>query len=205
MQRCNSRQCHVTKTVTCSNCLASLITQLSSFTCLQRDQLVLFEKVLHTSYSFLLASIVRVMFHKMQHMMTRLMHDHVVVEVPSKDRKALLDTSLMLQHPWYCQKLRKYLWPQAQNAFLCKKQDVNAFVHSPQVKLTRVQSIKERSMHSPCLSWQYLAHAWKVSPHKWLAYLSAAPTVEVLMAEQVALAAFELLLHQQICSRLCCL
>ena len=93
-ERCSCKDATADNAMWCSNCLTSLMAQQSSFTCLQRDQLVMFEKVLHTSYSFLLASIVRVMFHKMQHMMARLMHDHVVVEVPSKDRKALLDSNI---------------------------------------------------------------------------------------------------------------
>ena len=39
------------------------------------------------------------MLHEVQDMAAGLVHDHVVIEVPSKHRKALLDTSLMVQHP----------------------------------------------------------------------------------------------------------
>ena len=58
--------------------------------------IVLSEKVPHTSYSTLLASIVRVMLHEVQDMIASLVHDHVMIEVPSKHMKALLDTSLMV-------------------------------------------------------------------------------------------------------------
>ena len=39
------------------------------------------------------------MLHEVQDMAAGLVHDHVVIEVSSKHRQALLDTSLMVQHP----------------------------------------------------------------------------------------------------------
>ncbi len=79
--------------------------KVEDLTCFQGKHIVLSEKVPHTSYSTLLASIVRVMLHKVQDVIASLVHDHVVIEVPSKHRKALLDTSLMVQHPGNCQEL----------------------------------------------------------------------------------------------------
>jgi len=77
--------------------------------CFQGKHIVLSEEVPHTSYSTLLASIVRVMLHKVQDMIASLVHDHVVIEVSSKHRKALLDTGLMIQHPGNGQELSKHL------------------------------------------------------------------------------------------------
>ena len=85
------------------------VTEVEALACFQEKHIVLFEKVPHTSYSTSLASIVRIMLHEVQDMAAGLVHDHVVIEVSSKHRKALLDTSLMVQHPCYCQKLSKHL------------------------------------------------------------------------------------------------
>ncbi len=83
--------------------------EVEGLACFQQKHIVLSEEVPHTSYSTLLASIVRIMLHDVQDMVAGLVHDHVVIEVSSEHRKALLDTSLMVQHPGYCQKLSKHL------------------------------------------------------------------------------------------------
>jgi len=49
------------------------------------------------------------MLHKVQDMIASLVHNHVVIEVSSKHRKALLDTGLMVQHPGNGQELSKQL------------------------------------------------------------------------------------------------
>ncbi len=84
------------------------MTKVEDLACFQGKHIVLSEEVPHTSYSTLLASIVRVMLHKVQDMIASLVHDHVVIEVSSKHRKALLDTSLMVQHPGNGQEISKH-------------------------------------------------------------------------------------------------
>ena len=82
--------------------------EVEALALVQGKHVVLFDKVTHTSYSTLLASIVRIMLHEVQYTAAGLVHDHVIIEVPSKHRKALLHTSLMVQHPSYRQKLSKH-------------------------------------------------------------------------------------------------
>ena len=85
------------------------MTKADVLACFQEKHTVLFEKVLRTSYSTSLASIVRIMLHEAQDMAAGLVHDHVVLEFSSKHMKALLDTNLMVQHPCECQNLSKHL------------------------------------------------------------------------------------------------
>lgn len=70
--------------------------EAAALACFQGKHIVLFEKEPHTSYGALLASIIRIMLHEVQNMAAGLMHDHVVIEVSSKHRKTLLDTSHMV-------------------------------------------------------------------------------------------------------------
>lgn len=63
--------------------------EAEALACFPEKGIVLFEKVPHTSYSTLLAGIVRIMLHNVQDMAAGLVHDHVLVEVSSIHRKAL--------------------------------------------------------------------------------------------------------------------
>ena len=58
--------------------------EVEALACFQEKHIALLEEVPHTSYSTLLASIIRIMLHEVQNMAAGLVHDHVVIEVSSK-------------------------------------------------------------------------------------------------------------------------